>query len=100
LAFLSAVALAIVVAVSGRMFGSGDARPVTLYMSAAASVLSLLVCEVSGGFAFPQTNAGWISFAAVPVFHGFAITRCARRFFRILTLWYLRFSELSFSARP
>ena len=38
LAFLAAVGLAIVVAVSSRIFGSGDARPVTLYMSAAARV--------------------------------------------------------------
>ena len=39
LAFLAAVGLAVVVAVSSRVFGNGDARPVTLYMSAAASVL-------------------------------------------------------------
>ena len=45
----------------------------TLYMSAAASVLLLLLCAVSGDFAFPQTNAGWISFAAAAVFYGFAI---------------------------
>ncbi len=45
----------------------------TLYMSAAASVLLLLVCAVSGGFAFPRTNAGSISFAAAAVFYGFAI---------------------------
>ena len=65
LAFLAAVGLAVVVVVSSRVFGSGDARPVTLYMSAVASVLLLLICAVSGDFAFPQTGAGWISFAAV-----------------------------------
>jgi drug/metabolite transporter (DMT)-like permease len=58
LAFLAAVGLAVVVAVSSRVFVNGDARPVTLYMSAAASVLLLLLCAVSGDFAFPQTNAG------------------------------------------
>ena len=73
LAFLAAVGLAVVVAVSSRVFGNGDARPVTLYMSAAASVLLLLLCAVSGDFAFPQTNAGWISFAAAAVFYAFAI---------------------------
>ena len=73
LAFLAAVGLAVVVAVSSRVFGNGDARPVTLYMSAAASVLLLLLCAVSGDFAFPQTNAGWISFGAAAVFYGFAI---------------------------
>ena len=73
LAFLAAVGLAVVVVVSSRVFGSGDARPVTLYMSAVASVLLLLICAVSGDFAFPQTGAGWISFAAAAVFYGFAI---------------------------
>ena len=73
LAFLAAVGLAVVVAVSSRIFVNGDARPVTLYMSAAASVLLLLLCAVSGDFAFPQTDAGWISFAAAAVFYGFAI---------------------------
>jgi drug/metabolite transporter (DMT)-like permease len=73
LAFVAAVGLAVVVAVSSRVFGNGDARPVTLYMSAAASILLLLLCTVSGDFAFPQTNAGWISFVAAAVFYGFAL---------------------------
>ena len=73
LAFLAAVGLAIVVAVSSRVFGNGDARPVTLYMSAVASVLLLLLCAVNGDFALPQTNAGWIGFGAAAVFYGFAI---------------------------
>jgi drug/metabolite transporter (DMT)-like permease len=38
LAFVAAARLAVVVAVSSRVFGNGDARPVTLYMSASASV--------------------------------------------------------------
>ena len=73
LAFLAAVGLAVVVAVSSRIFGSGDARPVTLYMSAAASVLLLLLCAASGDFAFPQTGTGWIGFGAAATFYGFAI---------------------------
>jgi drug/metabolite transporter (DMT)-like permease len=73
LAFVAAVGLAVVVAVSSRVFGNGDARPVTLYMSAAASILLLLLGTVSGDFAFPQTNAGWISFVAAAVFYGFAL---------------------------
>jgi len=63
-AFLAAVGLAVVVAVSGRVFGNGDPRPVTLYMSAAASVLLLLLCAASRDFAFPQTGTGWIGFGA------------------------------------
>jgi drug/metabolite transporter (DMT)-like permease len=72
LAFLAAIGLAVVVAVSSRIFGSGDARPVTLYMSTAASVLLLLLCAASGDFAFPQTGTGWIGFGAAAVFYGFA----------------------------
>ena len=44
LAFLAAVGLAVVVAVSSRGFGNGDARPVTIYMSATATALLLLLC--------------------------------------------------------
>ena len=73
LAFLAAIGLAVVVAVFSRIFGSGDARPVTLYMSAAASVLLLLLCAASGDFAVPQTGTGWIGFGAAAVFYGFAI---------------------------
>src|SRR4029077_4187140 len=73
LAFLAAVGLAVVVAVSSRIFGSGDARPVTLYMSAAASVLLLLLCRATGDFAFPKTGTGWIVFGAAATFYGFAI---------------------------
>ena len=70
LAFLAAVGLSVVVAVSSRVFGNGDARPVTLYMSAAASVLLLLLCAASGDFAFPQTGPGWIGFGAAAAFYG------------------------------
>ena len=73
LAFFAAVGLAVVVAVSSRVFGNGDARPVTLYMSASASVLLLLLCAARGDFALPQTGAGWIGFGAAAVFYGFAI---------------------------
>jgi drug/metabolite transporter (DMT)-like permease len=73
LAFVAAVGLAVVVAVSSRVFGNGDARPVTLYMSASASALLLLLCAARGDFAFPRTGAGWVSFGAAAVFYGFAI---------------------------
>jgi drug/metabolite transporter (DMT)-like permease len=73
LAFVAAVGLAVVVAVSSRVFGNGDARPVTLYMSASASALLLLLCAARGDFAFPRTGAGWVSFGAAAAFYGFAI---------------------------
>ena len=66
LAFLAAIGLAVVVAVSSRILGSGDARPVTLYMSAAASVLLLLLCAASGDLQFPKQGPGGSALAQPP----------------------------------
>ena len=73
LAFVAAAGLAVVVAVSSRMFGTGDARPLTLYMAAAAAVALLIVCAASGDFAWPQTSAGWIGFAVAGALYAFAM---------------------------
>ncbi len=73
LAFFAAVGLAVVIVVSSRVFGKGDARPLTLYMAAAASVLLLILCAASGDFALPQTASGWTFFAAAGVLYGFAM---------------------------
>ncbi len=73
LAFLAAAGLAVVIAVSSRVFGSGDARPLTLYMAATASVVLFIVCAGSGGFAWPHTASGWIGFAAAAALYGFAM---------------------------
>jgi drug/metabolite transporter (DMT)-like permease len=73
LAFFAAVGLAIVVVVSSRVFGKGDARPVTLYMAAAASVVLLVVAAASADLALPRTSSGWIGFAAAAAFYGFAM---------------------------
>jgi drug/metabolite transporter (DMT)-like permease len=73
LAFFAAVGLAVVVASSSRFFGKGDARPLTLYMAAAASVLLLILCAASGDFALPRTASGWIGFGAAAVLYGFAM---------------------------
>jgi drug/metabolite transporter (DMT)-like permease len=73
LAFFAAIGLAVVVVVSSRAFGKGDARPVTLYMAAVASVLLLILCAASGDFALPQTVSGCIGFAAAAVLYGFAM---------------------------
>ena len=73
LAFFAAIGLACVVAVSSRMFGKGDARPLTLYMAAVASVLLLILCAASGDFALPQTALGWIGFGAAAALYGFAM---------------------------
>ncbi len=73
LAFLAAIGLAVVVAVSSRIFGKGDARPLTLYMAASAGVVLLILCAVSGDFALPYTTPGWIGFAIAAALYGFAM---------------------------
>ena len=73
LAFSAAIGLAVVIVVSSRVFGKGDARPVTLYMAAAASVLLLIICAASGDFTLPQTSSGWAGFAASTALYGFAM---------------------------
>jgi drug/metabolite transporter (DMT)-like permease len=73
LSLIAAVGLAVVIVVSSRLFGGGDARPLTLYMAAAASVVLLILCAVSGDFALPQTASGWMGFAASSIIYGFAM---------------------------
>jgi inner membrane transporter RhtA len=73
LAFFAAIGLAVVIVVSSRVFGKGDARPVTLYMAAAATVLLLILCAATGDFALPQTTSGWIGFVAAAPLYGFAM---------------------------
>jgi drug/metabolite transporter (DMT)-like permease len=73
LALLAAVGLAVVIVVSSRMFGAGDARPVTFYMAAGASALLLVICAASGELALPQTGTGWVAFTASSVVYGFAM---------------------------
>jgi drug/metabolite transporter (DMT)-like permease len=73
LSLLAAVGLAVVIVVSSRLFGGGDARPLTLYMAAAATVLLLILCAVTRDFALPQTPAGWIGFVASSFVYGFAM---------------------------
>jgi drug/metabolite transporter (DMT)-like permease len=67
------VGLAVVIVVSSRLIGSGDARPPTLYMAAGASALLLVFAAASGDFALPQTSAGWIGFVASSAVYGFAM---------------------------
>src|SRR6202047_2587923 len=73
LALLAAVGLAVVIAVSSRMFGGGDARPPAFYMAAGACALWLVIGAGSGELALPQTGAGWIAFTASSVVYGFAM---------------------------
>jgi drug/metabolite transporter (DMT)-like permease len=73
LALFSAFGLAIVVVVSSRVFGSGDARPTTMYMAASASALLFIICAVTGDFALPQSSAAWLGFIASSAIYAFAM---------------------------
>lgn len=73
LAFAAALGLGIVIAVSSRIFGSGDSRPVTLYLAAVASVVTIAFSAVHGGAALPQTGLGWTGFAGASVCYAFAL---------------------------
>jgi drug/metabolite transporter (DMT)-like permease len=73
LAFVGAVGFAIVVTISSRVFRAGDARPLTLCMTAVASALLSALCIARGEFALPQTGSGWLGFVGAAVLFAFAI---------------------------
>ena len=73
LAFLAAFGLAVVIVISSRLIGKGDARPATLYMAAAASVMLLALCAINRDFALPGSTSGWIGFVGAAAFYGFAM---------------------------
>jgi drug/metabolite transporter (DMT)-like permease len=73
LAIFAAFGLAVVVAVSGRIFRKVDARPVNLYMAATACALLLMLCAASGAFTLPNTASGWVGFGVAAVLYGFAM---------------------------
>jgi drug/metabolite transporter (DMT)-like permease len=73
LALVGAVGLGIVIAVSSRVFGGGDSRPVTLYMAAVAATVLIAICAAHGEFALPQTGFGWLGFVGTSVFYAFAM---------------------------
>jgi drug/metabolite transporter (DMT)-like permease len=71
--FAAALGLGIVVAVSSRVFRSGDSRPVTLYLSTVAAILLIVFCAGHGDVALPDTTSGWIGFVAAMLFYAFAV---------------------------
>jgi drug/metabolite transporter (DMT)-like permease len=73
LAFVAAIGLGVVIAASSRMFGSGDSRPVTMYLSAVAAVLLIGFCVAHGEFLLPRTGAGWAGLVGTSAFYGFAL---------------------------
>ena len=73
LAVGAALGLGLVIAVSSRVFGAGDSRPVTLYMAATAAMVLIVLCAMHGGFVFPKTGLGWLGFVGTSVFYAFAM---------------------------
>lgn len=73
LAFLAALSLGTVIAVSGRVFRAGEARPVTLYMAAVAGVLLMTLCIVQAEVALPRTGLGWAGFVLGTVLYAAAM---------------------------
>lgn len=69
----AAIGLGIVVAVSSRVFRSGDSRPVTLYLSTVAAILLIGFCAQQGDVALPNTASGWTGFVAAMLFYAFAV---------------------------
>ena len=73
LAFVAALGLGIVVAVSSRVLRAGDSRPITLYMAAVSAVLLIAFCGMQGDFVLPNTTTGWVGFVAAAVLYAFAM---------------------------
>ncbi len=73
LAFVAALGLGAVIAVSSRVIRAGDSRPVTLYMAVAAGIVLIAICLAYGDFALPQTGRGWLGFVGTALFYAFAM---------------------------
>ena len=73
LAFIGALGLGIVIAVSSWIFGAGDSRPVTLYIAAVAATVLIVICAAHGQFTLPQTGRGWVGLVGTSVCYAFAM---------------------------
>jgi drug/metabolite transporter (DMT)-like permease len=94
LAMVAALGVAIVIAVSSRIFGAGDSRRVTLHMVAVAAAILIVICAAQGEFALPQTGVGWLGFIGNSAFYTFAIIGF---FIAISMIGPLRVSLLSYA---
>lgn len=73
LAFVAALGLGTVIAISSRVLHGSETRPVTLYMAAMASVALAGYCIMRGEFVLPHTSLGWIGFIGSAVFFAYAM---------------------------
>jgi drug/metabolite transporter (DMT)-like permease len=73
LALVGALGVAVVIAVSSRIFGGGDSRGVTLHIAAVAAAVLIAICTARGEFALPRTGFGWLGFIGASVSYAFAL---------------------------
>jgi drug/metabolite transporter (DMT)-like permease len=73
LGFSAALGLALVIVLSSRVFGAGDARPLTLWMAAVAAALLATLCAARSEFQLPHADLGWIGLVGGMVLYGFAM---------------------------
>ncbi len=73
LCLAGAVGVTIVMTMSARVRGSGDSRPITLHMLAAAITIFTVVALVHGGVQLPHTPVAWLAFLTAPLFYSFGI---------------------------
>lgn len=72
-AFLGAIGLATVSAVSKLVIRTGDPRQATLYMAGTATVAFLLITLTAGEFSLPTTEPGWWGFIGTNLFYAVAM---------------------------
>jgi drug/metabolite transporter (DMT)-like permease len=94
LALVAALGVAIVIAVSSRIFGGGDSRRVTLHIVAVAAMILIVICAAQREFALPQTRVGWLGLIGNCAFYMFAIIAF---FIAISMIGPLRVSLLSYA---
>ncbi len=70
---VSAIGFAIVCSVSNRLMLGQDSRQVTLYLSAAATIVMIVISAFVGHFQLPVTTAGWAGFLASNILYAAAI---------------------------
>jgi len=94
LAFMGALGLGTVIAVSSRVIRAGDSRPVTLTIAVVAGVLLIALCAVQGEFALPSGARGWTGFIGTALCYAFAMIAF---FIAISMIGAMRVSLLSYA---
>ncbi len=74
LAVVAASTFAVVIVVNASLIRrAGASLPVTFHMNLTASAAFIVLCAGLGEFPLPASRAGWIAFAAVPLFYSIGL---------------------------